>query len=849
MKASKLILFRSRKTGGRPLQRQRIPAVHILLFCFVVLSAALLLAAAVGYVVISQKLPPLEEASAYYSEKLPPSRFYDRSGEQLLLSLGYEHIDGQDLALCEEDGPGCFPQAFVRSVIATRDPDFETHRGASFSVGASETIAEEMADDIWGEQLPRGLSGLFLKKLLAVQLTQTFGREQLLTWYLNNAWFGQYAFGVDAAAQTYLNKGASEMSEAECILMSAIIRSPALNPIDSAGAVRSSYLTQIDLLDQAGVFSREQIAELRKTSFVIYEPPALLDGKRIDVILQKAIDAVSAQIGQEQLERGGLTIRTSEDAALQNYLNCIAQADENVGECPLSASASEEDLDLTRDILSKAPVSAAILDVSSGELLAALEVQGDVDEKRTAKTSLTPWQSGSNLSIFTALYAFRMGLAPSSLLWDLESSARFAPDDYAKLHGNYEGPLQLREAVTQDTLRPLSELLQTFGSSAVLNQAALFGLSGSGGMTTDNELSFTGVSVSTEDMAYALLPIASLGTQSGTASADSLKPVSILSAQRFDGESLDLQPVSRKSILDPGLAYLVHHVLAEGSQAFSALGRPAGSKSASVLGSTESWMSGYTPQVVCAVHIGAENTQTGFLGDEDRVERAARVTWRSIMEKALQDKPAVGWERPENVRQVRVCLPSGKLPTEACPETVSEVFLAGNEPQETDDLYVTAMINRSNQLLATRFTPAGELENKTFINPPEVAADWARDAGKELLPTEYDPILSPADGALTILEPQNFSAYQQESGQASTIEIKVDISLTDDITYYQVSSGQGLFPETWTQQCLGEQLETGKWLLCTLNSTDFEPGLYDLHVAIITAEQRYYAADSYVVIQ
>ncbi len=840
MKASRYIIFRKQREANEKAARP-LSFLSGLGLLSLALILILLTAGGMYYAVYSQRFPSLELFKNRYDRKPEPTRFYARDGEKLLFTLAYENFESRDLRFCEEDGDGCFPQTFIKAA--------EAAHGAGNPQSRAYAAADQMVGQVYAEAISASRFPEFTKKQLSRQVLNTFGEEQILSWYYNRAWFGQMAFGLDAASRLYLDKPGDSLSDAECVLLSAIIEAPMLNPIDSNGALRDSYLGQLALLHRAGLFTDEETESLARSNFTIFEPPRYKDSAVPDIITRKALDAVIHTYGREQVERGGLRVITSEDTSLQRYIECVTMPlDEGeVSYCPLSQTFSEEELRSAAEALRTAPVSAALLDVNTGELLAAVEAQADNENRRIYQSALQSYPIGSGMNYFAALTAFSGGSAPSTLLWDLENSYEAGSAIAEKDPESWQGPLQLREALVKDHQRPLTAHLRAFGSGAVQRNAALFGLNNTH-LISDDDILYEGSSASAEAFAFSLIPFAEIGEQTGTNASGAMHPVTILSVERDSGEIDDPQPEARKSLIAGNLAYLVHHIFSQNNEGFSLPDRPAAVKIGKVSGEESLWISGYTTQISCAMRIGPSRNVSAFVTDTDKVRDSAEVLWRSVMEYAHRALPASGWETPADVSLVKVCLPSGKLPTAACPETVTEVFLRGSEPYEYDEYYAEVPINRENLMLATRFTPPESVEKAVFINLPEDASIWAAENGIEQVPTEYDPIRAVSrGGAVQFEEPEIFQAFSQDSGEK--IDVIVRLSLQQLPDSFQVSIGSGMYPEEWTEVCSGGALENGQWLLCSLDPAGLDQGLYVLRAGFALPEQRYRSSETYFSIE
>ena len=836
MKASRYIIIRKRNKAS---ESARKPYAVLSGFGLILLAVLLLALTGTGvyYAFLSQSFPSLELFRSRYAIRPEPTRFYGRDGETLLFTLAYEDFQSRDLQICDEDGEGCFPRTFLEaSRIA---------RAEGIRRGQLHTVTEDMVREVYAETIGQSRFPALTTWLLSRQVLQTFGEEQILNWYYNSAWFGQMAFGLDAAARLYLDKSGDRLSDAESVLLSAIIHSPMLNPIDSHGALRDSYLNQILLLHQAGLFSDEEAQELSRSNFTIFEPPQYIDGGTPDIITRKAMDAAYHLYGREQVERGGLQIVTSEDTDLQNYLLCVTAPgsdDEKTDRCPLSPAYPEEERKKTLEALAAAPVSIALLDVNTGQLLAALEAQNGGEGKRIY---LPAYPIGTSMNIFAALTAFSGGSSPSTLLWDL-------PDSYgagvpAKEDEPYHGPVFLEETLVKDYQRPLTAHLQTFGSGAVRRNAALFGLNSSRTLTGNDNLN-ENESYTTEALAFSLVPFANLGDQTGTTSGGALHPVSILRIGRENGETDDPQPAARKALIDDNLAWLVHYVFSRNSEAVSLADRPSAVKTGKIPGEDSRLISGYTTQISCSLRVGNQKTMSAFITDPDEVRGPAEVLWRSVMEYAHRSLTPSGWEVPSGISQVRICLPSGKLPTPACRETITGVFLRGNEPYEYDDYYVEVPINRENHMLATRYTPAEDTETEIFLNYPENASAWAAENGAEQMPAEYDPIRNTSQQSSVLIEsPAEFQSFSAEGNDK--IDVIVRLSFREKPESVRVSIGSGMYPMQWTEVCSGDSLENGQWLLCSLNSGALEKGLYVLRTAFTLPDRTYRSAETYFTVE
>ena len=794
----------------------------------------LLTGCGVFFAIFTQSLPSLTIFEQKYSSKPGPTRFFARDGETLLFTLAYENFTPSDLSICQEEDVHCFPATFLNAARITRE--------TAVKQGEKFTLAEEMIRDTYTNFLSESHYPDLSAKLLAFQIRQTYGDRQLETWYYNHAWFGQMAFGLDAAAKLYLDKPAEELNDAECVLMSAIVNAPMLNPIDSKGALRDFYLQELASLQRAGLFNSDQADELARSNFVIFEPPHYLNNTEPDIITRKALNYLINLYGREQVERGGMDIITSEDVSLRDYLTCLTTpTEEENTSCPLSSAYSEQQIQTAAAALKTAPVSIAIMDVKSGQILAEMEAASDRNSNRIFEPSLRTYPIGSMMNVFAAVTAFSGGSSPSTLLWDLEN--QYTNPQLDTVSEPFSGPLQLRDALSQDHQRALNAHMQRFGSSAVQRNAALFGITGSTQSQSDSDTILNQQeNINAETLAYAMIPFANLGRQTGSEISGVMQPVTILRIEQSDGTAIYPQQETGKSLINENLAFLVHDVFSQKTGALSLPDRPSAAKIGSSAKDSGKWISGYTTALSISMHVDEPQIVSAFVSDEDRVTETAEILWRSVMEYAHKELPVSGWQTPPGISQVRVCLPSGKLPTAACRETATELFLQGNEPYEYDEYYTEVPINRQNRLLATRFTPPEDVINEIFLNLPGEASEWAAANGIEQVPNAYDPIKKRnPQRFITIESPEEFQMFSQDE----KINVIVRLALHELPETMQVSIGTGMYPTKWQEVCSGGSLENGQWLLCTLEASELDPGLYCLRTAFTLPNQVYQSAETY----
>jgi membrane peptidoglycan carboxypeptidase len=773
-----------------------------------------------------------------------PTRLYDRTNTVLLYE--HSHANAKRVYLSVDLGsPNSVSPYLIQTIITLNEPDFWDSDQLKFEnllSSDAQTLAERLVDRfVLGDDV-QGKQRAILLRSLGQELNHTYGKAQVLEWYLNSAYFGQKAYGAESASQLYFHKSAANLSFAEAVLLAAVEQAPALNPIDSPAASQTLYQESLIVMRERGAISAEELT-------AAYNAVPNLPQPKVEA--NQAYQAFSAHVMQQLTGRfgtwkaafGGLTVQTTLDLDLQAQAQCVSnlqiQRLQNTAENDIAADVQScpaayylPSLPAFQEPFTQ-PLNSSVLimDVKTGEILAYI---GDTRDGIESPLE-TRHQAGSLLSPILSTAAISRGFSPSSMVWDVAPEKDSLWAAYAKTQSEYHGPQRLRYAVANDYMFPIMDLFDSIGSDAVWNTAATLGLDNAVLSSSDADILLKGNSASLLEISRAYQVFAGLGSQVGVEDTQSnrLDAVFTLNISKTDGSTLGVPPSEKRSVLSSGLAYLVHNILQDetarrtslGYPNLSEIGRPTGVKIGRTVNQDESWTVGYTPQRLVTVWLG-----------EDQSEEFQPITWElstgiwsALMKYAGKNISAEQWQTPSEVTSLEVCDPSGKLPTVDCPSMVTEYFISGNEPITYDDLYRSVQINKETGLLATVYTPLELVEEKTFMIIPDFAANWAKAENIEQPPEMYDTLIASygSDNA-RIGDPQ---AYQVVH---NTVEIS-GTAAGEDFQFYRLQVGEGLNPRTWLQisEEMSEPVEDG--LLGTW-STD-EDGLYAIRLSVVQEDQ------------
>ncbi len=837
------------RRSNRAMALSRRFGIGALAILIILLSGGLLVAG-IFYSRVTANLPTLDVLPVLLNpvdgELLRPTSITDRSGETVLVTLDNPGVERTYLAVNPEK-PDHFSPQLVRAVISKLDPSFWQNPGYSLKDWQNPepaTIAERLASELLLWQEPPSTTRAVRMRLLAAQLVAEYGRTQVLEWYLNSAWFGHLATGAESAAQLYLNKSAQDLSLAESALLAVVIEAPALNPLDSpdqALAMQQQFLgemaqLQTITLDEFSGALREKLT-LRPA---IKEPASLAPA-----FTRHLLSNLEGQFSQNRLQRGGLVIQSTLDWNLQTQFACTARmqllrlqgiSDAPSKDCPTALLLPTQ----TFNLQDAKPLATAgvILDPKNGEVLAYVEPTVYDGSHQTDGG----YQPGSLLSPFAALAGFARGLSPASLQWDIPSTQVDPAKDYQNPDRQWHGAVSLREAVANDYLMPVTDVLRQAGAVNAWHLAAALGISSMNEVKETVDPLFAGSTNSLLDVASAYGTLANSGQKSGLKDAASgeIDPSLVRTISSTTGRMLLDQSTPQISvILSQPLAYLVNNVLSDETARWPTLGypnaleigQPVAAKLGTTLAHNQVWTVGYTPDRLVLVWLGDT-----LPSRQQRLDPLmAAGIWHAVIKETLKDKPSAGWQQPEGVTNVKVCVPSGMLPSVDCPATADEVFLVGNEPTLPDTLYELIKVNRETGQRATVFTDPASIDEQLFINVPARARQWAVEAGLPVAPTGYDAIpAAQANPNVQISAPAIFSAV---SGKVSIL----GTASADNLASWTLQVGEGINPLNWLQIAAGNSAVKTGGSLTDWDTTGLD-GLYAIRLTVIDQTQHVQSA-------
>jgi len=707
--------------------------VTILLFVGILI---LLLVASLGvfqYFRIASTLPDVSELRQRASQ-FETTRIFDRNGN-VLYEINDPSAGRRTYVPLEEISP-----FVIAATIATEDKAFYSHPGfdvvalvralwSNYTTGGqgggASTITQQLARILLlspEERYERTLQRKAREIILSAEITRRYTKDDILELYLNEIYYSNMSYGIEAAAQTYFNTSARQLTLGQAAFLAGLPQSPGVYDIYTN---REQTLTRLQtVLVLMYQLSKEEKCIYVSTSvqpicvdelaaanayqeIITYNFEPNLQAFRYPHWVTYIRSLLEAQLDPQTIYRSGFNVYTTLDPGMQNA------AENAVAEQLLSLQG--------RNVTNGAVI---VIRPLTGEILAMVGSADFYNEAISGQVNmaLAPRQPGSAIKPLTYLAAFEKGWTPATLIWDVPASfppsgqpndpmPPYNPENY---DGRYHGPVTVRSALANSYNIPAVKALQFVGiyddpltpqADGLINFAQRLGINTLTRPDYGLSLTLGGGDVTLLELTSAYGVLANGGRK--------VSPVAITRITDYTGATLfEYVPPAGEQVIRPEHAYLMSSILSDNdarSPMFgtnSLLNQPfqAAVKTGTTNDFRDNWTVGYTPDVVVGVWVGnadytpMQNT-TGLSG--------AAPIWSTVIQSAvsiLTGGNSQPFARPANVVEKVICSISGTEPSEWCPAQRSEIFAADQPPlPASQDLWRRTRLDTWTNLEASNF--------------------------------------------------------------------------------------------------------------------------------------------------
>jgi penicillin-binding protein 1A len=542
---------------------------------------------------------------------LQTTYIYDREGHQI--ATLHSTVDRTIIPLSE------MPLQLRQAVIAVEDQGFYDHPGIDVTgifraawtdlvsgeiVQGGSTLTQQLVKNVYAGQYqkdpktgvetyavpPRTLGQKVRESLLAIKVEREFTKDQILAKYLNTVYFGRGAYGVQAAAQTFFRKDASELSALESALLAGMIQSPSYyDPVDQEEAALERRNYVLEQMASEGYLTPERAAQLEGRKVKV-DPITLglnFPGK-LGYFLDYTRRSLLDEYDEGLVFGGGLQVTTTLDSQMQRYAE---EAVANQLDTPGDPAAAVVAID---------PRNGAVRAMYGGKNFAVSKVNlatGDGGSGRQAGSAFKPFTLAAAMEQGYSLDSRWYGPSPITIQ-DPECYTDGAPWELSNASDSESGTFTLLSATTHSVNTVYAQVASAVTPKAIVDVAGRMGIRSP--LEPVCSITLGTQAVTPLEMTNGYATIAARGWRHRASPLERVDTA--------DGET-DLQIGGRGKLVlrqnDADLiTYALETVIESGTGTAAAIGRPAAGKTGTAQEYWDAWFCGYVPQLVTCVWVG-----------------------------------------------------------------------------------------------------------------------------------------------------------------------------------------------------------------------------------------------------
>ncbi len=708
---------------------------------FALLAAALFGSVGLGYLYLAygRDLPDISMLETYR----PSETTRILASDGTVIATLYQ--ENRIWAPLENVGPWVVP-----ALLATEDSRFFEHRGfdpiglvrvvvntaltREVREGAS-TITMQLARNVFplsDVDWKRKVKEIFL----SVQLEKRYGKQKILELYLNQVYFGGGAHGIHSASRLYFNKGPKDLTLSESALLAGLIQAPSrFSPLEHP---ERAFHRQDEVLER--MLAVGAINESQRQEAIVERETMTFDGvdqrsfevDKFPYFSSYVVSEVSARFSEDALYRGGLTIVTTLDPALQRFAQEVLAEEVYAAGWELNVDSG----------------ALVLVENETGFLKAVVGGLGWSDTNQFNRAFQTRRQPGSSFKPVIYAAALEAGYSSESTISDSPVTYQDgSPGGWSPKNSDekFQGAMTLRKALQGSRNVPAVRLLDALGVDRVIDLGYRMGIRAP--IPGNLSIALGAVDASPLEMTELFSVFPNDGNR--------VAPTAIKMIQDASGQVLEdhRKPSNRAVISQQTARGMVSMLLDAVDHGTGTRARVAGWQIAGKTGTTDSfrdaWFCGFSPHFTCAVWIGNDDNSPmirSFGGD------LPATIFQRVMEFALADRAPKSFPDYSPSGEKKAVGDQGPKPEESpTPESTPEVeetpdivelveepgdnefvppdgqsyllpeTLGGNVPGESEPSFADPLTETESP--AVRFTPA-PLPEETFsspggISPPE----------------------------------------------------------------------------------------------------------------------------------
>jgi len=523
------------------------------------------------------------------------------------------------------------------AIVAVEDERFYQHTGVDFiglaravfvnitqgfgTEGASTITQQYIRNTILlDERTKISLERKVREAYLATELEKRYSKQQILEMYLNAVYFGEGAYGAQAASRTYFASTADKLTLSQAALLAGLPQQPSrLDPYDNLdGAIRRRDEVLLNMLTN-GYITKAEHDEAVAEKVTLKRAKAPSDGiYAAPYFVAHVKKELQEKFSPAVVFKGGLVVHTTLDTRLQKY----------------AESAVKRGLPHKKD-----PEAALVsIDPRNG-YVKALVGGRDYHKRKFNLATQGKRQAGSSFKTFVLVTALDKGMPPSFRI-DSSSPAYIKskpkPWVVANNEGSGHGLMTLSAATHASVNTVFARLAAEVGAKNISKTAKKMGIDTK--IPHYPSIALGTTNVSPYEMASAYGTLATGGVHHD--------PVVITKVLNSQGETVFQAKKKADRAIPKEVAYaatkVLRGVITQGTGTRANIGRPAAGKTGTSQDYRDVWFVGYTPQLVTSVWVGYPKERSIYVnGMHAFGGTVAAPIWATYMRKALKGQPAL----------------------------------------------------------------------------------------------------------------------------------------------------------------------------------------------------------------
>jgi penicillin-binding protein 1A len=503
-----------------------------------------------------------------------------------------------------------------------------------------------------------------IEAMMAFQLERKYSKEEILTLYLNEIYFGHGAYGLAAAAELYFAKDPKNLTISECAMLAGIPKSPvAFSPLKHPKNNEGRKSLVLAKMVELGFITPAQYEEAKVDKPVLQEIKT--QEFKAPYFVTYVRDQLIEKYGANLVYNGGLKVYTTLDYDMQQHAEAAMASAPIFKEFPITKYPGLNG-------------SLVCLDPKNGHIKAMYGGRS-FEQSQFNRVTQAFRQPGSSFKPFVYACALEEGSLPGDMVVDEFISYTnpwtrkvWSPKNYdLKFHG----AVTLMKALCKSFNVPAVKLIDKLTPAKVIRFAKRLGVSSP--MEPNLSLALGSGQFTPLEMASAYGVFANSGIY--------CPPLSILKVVDRDGNLIEENLPRAKEVMKAVNAAMVCDMLKtaveRGTGARARIpGRAIGGKTGTTNDYVDAWFNGITPDLVTIVQFGFDMPKT--LGKGKAGGSVCGPVWKQFMEPVLKNYPKNDFPVPDGAVRCRVCMATGKLASKGCPgnEVVSQVFPIESQP-------------------------------------------------------------------------------------------------------------------------------------------------------------------------